>query len=902
MKKAKSPAKTQDASPLSPSSTPNAVVDRRFRCVFFALALICIATIGPSCWVYYKRQQAETHRTATETLAAIADLKVNQIAGWIKNRHNNANIIFKTHMVWDEIQQFFTEPDDAANRDELLKWMTTFQQDYDYSQVILFDAHGAARLAVPADASLLQDSHIDEHVGAALHAREVVFEDLHHCHSNQLTHLSFLIPFGINSQADQPADGVLLLVVDPQRFLYPLIQSWPTPSSTAKTLLVRREDNEVVFLNDLRHRTNAALALRIPINDPNRPAAKAVQGKEGVVEGVDCRGIPVLAALRKIPGTPWFLVTKVDQKEIYGPLRKETWATAAIIALLLLTAMLSVGLLWRKQMLKFSRRELARQKKEETRLRTSEERWKFALEGAGDGVWDMEIPTKTVRFSKRWKEILGYAESEIANLFKEWEKIVHPDDLAGALANFQNYLADRTPIYVNEFRMRCKDGSYKWILSRGMVVSRDAAGQPLRMVGTHSDITERKQTEEALRQSETTIRNKLKAIIEPDGDIGTLELADIIDTNVLQSIMEEFYQMTGMLGAVLDLSGNILVAVGWQDICTKFHRAHPESCKNCLESDTCLTKGVAFGTFKAYHCKNHMWDMVTPLMIGDQHVGNVFTGQFFYTDETPDVELFRKQARKYGFDETEYLAAFEKVPRFSRQEAEAGMRFYSKLSAIISTLSFSAIQQSRMLSELQRAEAELIKYRDHLEELVTARTAEITKISSEQQVILDSVRAMIWFKDTEGRILRVNRTASESVGMTVADIEGKTDSEIFPDEAERFRIDDLEVIQSGQPKLGIIEPLHTAAGDTHWYITDKIPHRDAAGNIAGVIVFCMDITEKKLAEEKAARRTAELKKIVSAMAGRENRMVELKKVNESLRSQVIDLGHAPVESAEGDFE
>jgi hypothetical protein len=138
--------------------------------------------------------------------------------------------------------------------------------------------------------------------------------------------------------------------------------------------------------------------------------------------------------------------------------------------------------------------------------------------------------------------------------------------------------------------------------------------------------------------------------------------------------------------------------------------------------------------------------------------------------------------------------------------------------------------------------------------------------------------------------------------MTVADIEGKTDSEIFPDEAERFRIDDLEVIQSGQPKLGIIEPLHTAAGDTHWYITDKIPHRDAAGNIAGVIVFCMDITEKKLAEEKAARRTAELKKIVSAMAGRENRMVELKKVNESLRSQVIDLGHAPVESAEGDFE
>jgi PAS domain S-box-containing protein len=239
------------------------------------------------------------------------------------------------------------------------------------------------------------------------------------------------------------------------------------------------------------------------------------------------------------------------------------------------------------------------------------------------------------------------------------------------------------------------------------------------------EVEERRRAEEALRRSEATIRNKLKAITEPEGDIDTLELSDIIDTEVLQSLMSDFHQLTGMLGAVLDVSGKVLVAVGWQDICTKFHRCHPDTLKNCIESDTILTHGVRPGTFKAYRCKNNMWDIVTPLMVGGRHVGNVFIGQFLHEGEIPEMELFRTQALRYGFDETEYLAALDRVPRFSRESVEAGMRFYARLAGIISTLSFSMIQQSRMLAEQKRAEEEILKYRDHLEELVKERTNEL---------------------------------------------------------------------------------------------------------------------------------------------------------------------------------
>lgn len=221
------------------------------------------------------------------------------------------------------------------------------------------------------------------------------------------------------------------------------------------------------------------------------------------------------------------------------------------------------------------------------------------------------------------------------------------------------------------------------------------------------EIEEHRRTEEALRESKGVIQNKLRAILEPEGDIGTLELSDIIDCEMLQSMLEDFYKTTGILGAVLDISGKVLVAVGWQDICTKFHRCYPESLKNCTESDTVLTSGVPVGTFKQYRCKNNMWDMVTPLEVAGRHVGNVFIGQFFYEDETPDIELFREQARKFGFNESEYLAALARVPRFSREKAHAGMQFYAKLTRMISTLSFSSIKVSRMLAERIKLEEQL---------------------------------------------------------------------------------------------------------------------------------------------------------------------------------------------------
>lgn len=147
--------------------------------------------------------------------------------------------------------------------------------------------------------------------------------------------------------------------------------------------------------------------------------------------------------------------------------------------------------------------EAARLKAAE-QLEASEERWRYALEGAGDGVFDFDVPSGEVSYSRRWKEMLGYADDEIDNTFAAWRALTHDDDAPKAEAELQACLSGRTPEYSSEFRMRSKDGSWRWILGRGKVVSRDAAGRALRFIGTNTDISERKRLEAELSARATT--------------------------------------------------------------------------------------------------------------------------------------------------------------------------------------------------------------------------------------------------------------------------------------------------------------------------------------------------------------------------------------------------------------
>lgn len=150
--------------------------------------------------------------------------------------------------------------------------------------------------------------------------------------------------------------------------------------------------------------------------------------------------------------------------------------------------------------------DITERKQAEEALRQSEERWQFALEGPGDGVWDWDLTNNKIYFSQNWKAMLGYAPEEIGDTLDEWETRLHPDDRESTIAALNQYFEGKTPAYTSEHRLKCKDGSYKWILDRGKTVSHSPEGKALRMIGSHTDITERKQAEAQLREQLVELR------------------------------------------------------------------------------------------------------------------------------------------------------------------------------------------------------------------------------------------------------------------------------------------------------------------------------------------------------------------------------------------------------------
>jgi PAS domain S-box-containing protein len=145
-------------------------------------------------------------------------------------------------------------------------------------------------------------------------------------------------------------------------------------------------------------------------------------------------------------------------------------------------------------------RDISERKRVEEALKEDEERLALVLEGSQLGYWDWNIETGEVYRNSRWAEMLGYTMAEIEFTVKQWTDLHHPDDRVRATQAIQNHLDGKTPVYRIEYRMRTKDGSYKWVLDQAKIVRRDAQGKPLRMCGTHTDITERKQAEELLRR------------------------------------------------------------------------------------------------------------------------------------------------------------------------------------------------------------------------------------------------------------------------------------------------------------------------------------------------------------------------------------------------------------------
>jgi PAS domain S-box-containing protein len=473
----------------SPTSTEESWRYPWYLVLLFVFITLSILVIGN---LYYKDLKYHLKKEKQQELAAIVSLKIDQIISWRQEQIDFAGTIVDDPFIALRVRDFFTKKKNQAIKEQLIERLTGMIF-YEYQSLALIDPQGKIRLEVRASGETLSP-YLKSLAMQAMREKRIVFSDLYRDEDSKVT-LSILTPLLVVQRKERIIVGVILLRIEPYQFLYPLIKSWPTPSLTGETVLIRREGKEVVFLNELRHRQNIPLNLRLPLNSPHLVAAKVARGEKGMIEGLDYRGVPVLAASAHIPDTSWFLIAKLDADETFAPLKKRTRELSFLLISLITCGGLGVAYFWRNQQIRFYRRQY----EVERQRRSLAQRYEYLTRFANDIILVTDRNLKIVEANDRAVAIYGYQREELLQLDL---KHLYPPRSEPFLNTLVKHVEEKSGLIFETLQQR-KDGTIfpVEVSLRLLEVEGEELFQEI-----IRDITERKRSEEVLKESERNLR------------------------------------------------------------------------------------------------------------------------------------------------------------------------------------------------------------------------------------------------------------------------------------------------------------------------------------------------------------------------------------------------------------
>lgn len=451
--------------------------------IFFSLSL-GILIIG---YFYYVNQVTHIKQEKQSELAAIMQLKIKQIISWRKERVADGNVILNDPFFTVQVKDFLKGKRTPELKKQIFKRME-IMRFYEYENIILLDAQGKVALTFPQGRETL-DPHTRKLVTETIRTKKMSFSDLYLCDDSKIIRLSLVVPLLLSEGRDNDLIGVILVSIDPQQFLFPLIKSWPTPSRTAETELLRREGNEVVFLNELRHRQGTALTLRFPISEPNLVSAMAARGEKGPVEGRDYRGIAVLGAIGDIPDSLWFLAVEIDVNEVFAPIRAYANLMTFLMVALVVGAGAGLAFIWRNQQVASYRRQL----KTERERQALAQRYEYLSRYANDVILLADQDLQILEANDRALDSYGYGRDE---LLKMSLKDLHPSEIRTLLGEKLQYARDQDGLIFETFQQRKNGATFPVEISLRLL---EVEGQKIYQEIIR-DITERKVAEESLHE------------------------------------------------------------------------------------------------------------------------------------------------------------------------------------------------------------------------------------------------------------------------------------------------------------------------------------------------------------------------------------------------------------------